>query len=361
MSARPSTARQLVAVPVPRARPLAAIMPAPVTARHTMRIVPPLAALAGKIRPSTARPSTSAQAMRRPEDVARTVGCGSSQALAPSNQPVPPASRRPRARSEQVGRQTLLAQSSAPSLRRSMSERLPESLPPPALLDRSISEREMDKKGPRPRAETAASKVPGPKTLKTEVLRAPAAVTTSTRRLSKGLFRRQSVAEIFQEARLMETQMPQATGEQAEAPAPETKLDLSEAAEAAAAARAQKKALAREAAGGQTSEEHLMMAAAAAAFNKIGNIQVHRTRSRSTSPPRSPITRSGEEEVGQPILRTSSRGSSRKWGRTASSDDTALEDLQKLDEIASADGDYRLQRQQIRKALQDFRPSDEDW
>ena len=357
VGARPSTARNLAAVPVPRARPLAAIWGAPATARHTVRLSPPLAALADKTRPSTARPSASARA-GMPDNVARLVVGGSLEARAPTNLSVPPpAFGRQRSRSEQIERQTLPDQRSP--LQRSVSERF--EVPAPAL-ERSMSELAIDNKGPRPKAETAASKVPGPRTMKTDFLRAPAPVTTSTRRLSKGLFRRQSVAEIFQEARQMERRMPQATDKQAEVPAPKAKTDLVTAAETAAAARTQKKAWAREAAVGHASEELLVMAAAAAAFNKIGDIQVHRTRSRSTSPGnRSSITRNGDEGMGSPILRTSSRGSSQNFGRTASSDDTALEDLQKLDQIASADREYRLQRHQIRRALLDFRPSDEDW
>jgi hypothetical protein len=54
-------------------------------------------------------------------------------------------------------------------------------------------------------------------------------------------------------------------------------------------------------------------------------------------------------------------GTASPLGRTPSTDDTALDDANQLDRIAQTDEEYRRQRSLIRKALREFRPSEDDW
>jgi hypothetical protein len=156
-----------------------------------------------------------------------------------------------------------------------------------------------------------------------------AAVPSIRRSHQKGLFRRQSVAEIFQEARAMERQI----SDKLQDAAPPVQS-------------------------GQTSEELLMAAAAMAAAERIGNFKLSRTRSRSLSPlERTPS--GGVACIGSDNTEPKTPGSPFK--RTESSDDTVLDDPGTLDKIASLDVEWRAKRKEIRRALQQFRPSDDDW
>ena len=91
-----------------------------------------------------------------------------------------------------------------------------------------------------------------------------------------------------------------------------------------------------------TCDQRLTAAASSAAAERIGRISLARTRSRSSSPKRTPY-------------------GSLNSARTPSTDDTALNDANQLDRIAQSDEEYRRQRSLIRKALREFRPSDDDW
>jgi hypothetical protein len=175
----------------------------------------------------------------------------------------------------------------------------------------------------------------------------PSTLPSTMRSLKHGLFRRQTVGDIFREAAQETRSMEQRIREK-EALIEDTFRKEVENAEDAP------KAL--------TSEGNLMLAAASAAAAKIGEIRMTRTRSRSSSPARSAVV----ERVPSSGSRTSHESGveltrSSGFGRTPSHDDTDLDNRAKLDEIAQRDADYRAQRRNIRKALRAFRPSDEDW
>jgi len=104
-----------------------------------------------------------------------------------------------------------------------------------------------------------------------------------------------------------------------------------------------------------------VMAASVAAL-RIGRIKVTRSRSRSTSPNSGAGSRCSPsvDDIGSSPL--SAVGS--PLTRTASSDENALDNLEKLDELAMYDKQYRLRRKEILEALKreaQFCPSQDDW
>ena len=201
----------------------------------------------------------------------------------------------------------------------------------------------------------------------------PAALPSS-RRNKNGLFRRQSVAEIFTEAREMERNLLGNDG------APDSNASLS------TNPTPPNRPI--------TSEEHLLAAAAAAAIQKIGAIKVGRCRSRSVSPAqrtgkagiyydsdsdedstwgitkiesndgslrpqRSP--RFVQSADSQTSPRSPDPSRRKPFGRTPSNDDSALDDTRKLDQIALRNDEYRARRGAIRRALRGFKPAEDDW
>jgi hypothetical protein len=103
------------------------------------------------------------------------------------------------------------------------------------------------------------------------------------------------------------------------------------------------------------------MAASVAAL-RIGRIKVTRSRSRSTSPNSGAGSRCSPsvDDIGSSPL--SAVGS--PLTRTASSDENALDNLEKLDELAMYDKQYRVRRKEIFEALKreaQFCPSQDDW
>jgi hypothetical protein len=123
-------------------------------------------------------------------------------------------------------------------------------------------------------------------------------------------------------------------------------------------------------------DQRLTVAASSAAAERLGRIVLARTRSRSTSPKRTTSMERQHDGDGDssraPLLpqRSGLNGNasplailngSLNSGRTPSTDDTALNDANQLDRIAQSDEEYRRQRSLIRKALREFRPSEDDW
>jgi hypothetical protein len=103
------------------------------------------------------------------------------------------------------------------------------------------------------------------------------------------------------------------------------------------------------------------MAASVAAL-RIGRIKVTRSRSRSTSPNSGAGSRCSPsvDDMGSSPL--SAVGS--PLTRTASSDENALDNLEKLDELAMYDKQYRVRRKEILETLKreaQFCPSQDDW
>ena len=313
---RPSTARHAVAAPVPRARPLAALVSPPGAAPGWRSSAPQ----AGTARPATARPhapyrgwvAVAADQFRR-RDAGHIAVRDST-------------SSRQRTKSEQLDSPM---RGAPPSLRRSMSEQLNSSGPmvSPPSQQRSTSGLHEPQEGP---SETTAHKATGTRTTKKDPLR-PQVVTSSARRTAKGLFRRQSIAEIIAEGRELKTHH---ASDKEDCPPEGGETSLLLAAEAAAAARVRRASARHDSdAARELPEDALLKAAAAAAFAKIGSIQVNRTRSRSTSPGRSARSRgtqgyigrdgeSGRNEspLGSPIMRTGSRGSLQGTTNTPMSD-----------------------------------------
>ena len=305
-SNRPSTARHAAAAPVPRARPLAALVSPPGATPVWRSSAPLLAVQAGTARPETARPNAPCRgwaAVAADQFLGRDAG--HITARDSSN-------CRERTKSEQLD---------APRMRRSMSEQLKSSGPmvsPPSHQRSTSGLHEHQEARTNAAPETTAHKATGARTTKTktDALR-PHVVTSSARRTAKGLFRRQSIAEIIAEGRELKTH--RASVKEGCPPEGGGETSLLMAAEAAAAARVRRASARQDSdAARQLPEDALLKAAAAAAFAKIGSIQVNRTRSRSTSPGRSARSReigrddeSGRNEspLGSPIMRTGSRGS----------------------------------------------------
>ena len=179
----------------------------------------------------------------------------------------------------------------------------------------------------------------------------------STARLSTSkrgsLFRRQSVAEIVAEARVQDLLREHERKEHKDT--------------AQVAANRQNNDWRQSDDTKLTSEQRLQAAASAAAAERLGRIVLFRTCSRSTSPKRTPSMERQQDGAGDisraPLLpqRGGLNGTASPLGRTPSTDDTALDDANQLDRIAQTDEEYRRQRSLIRKALREFRPSEDDW
>ena len=148
----------------------------------------------------------------------------------------------------------------------------------------------------------------------------------STMRASKGrLFRRHSVKEMFADARALEKLVQE---DQIGDPLTEENRTLS-----------------------VTREETLTAAAASAAAERIGEINLLRTRSRSTSPGSNSVKGGARSLIRKPS----------RIMRLPSNDDNALDDVDLLDHIAESDADYRRNKRAVQRALEDFHPSEDDW
>ena len=158
------------------------------------------------------------------------------------------------------------------------------------------------------------------------------------RRLSQGSFKRQSIADIFAEARALERRMQGI----------EEGTSCLQSDSAASTKAVEVRAVTNQVES-ISPVDRLSQAAASAAAARIGKIMIRRCRSRSTSP--RGIANSGAT-LPQRALDIQ---------RAPSNDDTDLDNADKLDEIARQDAEYRENRRSIRQALRDFSPSVDDW
>ena len=158
------------------------------------------------------------------------------------------------------------------------------------------------------------------------------------RRASQGSFKRQSIADIFAEARALERRMQ---GIEEGTPYVQSDSTASTKAVELHAVTNQAESI--------SPEDQVSQAAATEAAARIGKIMIRRCRSRSTSP-----RGIANGDAALP-------GQASNIQRTPSSEDADLDNADKLDEIAQQDAEYRENRRSIRQALRDFSPSVDDW